>query len=152
MNGEDKKYCYLAGIIDGEGTIGVYLGSIKRKDACYRNYTVQLSIANTNYLLMEFLKSNFGGHIMFRSATKDNGKVVYMWRARLDEIRFILPRVIPFLILKKEQAKIVVEFLDILKKVKELKKRKNSPELDSFNKRRREICSITKVLNKKGVI
>ena len=59
---ENEKLAYLAGIIDGEGTIVIAKGKI-RKGRINHPYSLRLVVMNTDIRLIEWLKENFGGSI-----------------------------------------------------------------------------------------
>lgn len=56
---DDCKLFYLAGIIDGEGTVRVS----KSVNGLRFKYNVYLSVFNSDLKLLEFLSNFFGGHI-----------------------------------------------------------------------------------------
>ena len=60
-------YAYVAGLIDGEGTITLTKINSNKK---FR-YPV-LSLTSTTYSFLEYLKSNFGGTICPNKVYKDN--------------------------------------------------------------------------------
>jgi hypothetical protein len=70
---------YLAGLLDGEGTLGVY----GRTEKGRREYVVACVVANTSTTLMEWLVTKFGGSYKARKqtnkgstyVTNDNGKM-----------------------------------------------------------------------------
>jgi len=98
---------YLAGIIDGEGSI---LGN------CYGTYgkgsqSVFLSISNTSSDLMDWLCNKFGGKSTNQVRYDGNHKEAYHWmlyaRGGLVEI---LRAILPHLKIKQLQAQIALDY------------------------------------------
>ncbi len=124
---EPLKLAYLAGIIDGEGSICAYKVYEKRYDANHlRNASFRccLSICNTRKELTEWVDEHFSNlnHSKKHQRTiyKDNSslqksgkkcrKWIYEWLVQGDRMVDILTQTLPYLVLKKEQAKLAIEF------------------------------------------
>lgn len=89
---------YLAGLIDGEGYIG-----IQKKNGYYR---AALKIAMTHKGIIEWLKQSFGGSINTRDRSGENCKDCYQWECIGNKNAIsILKAVYPYLKVKREQAK-----------------------------------------------
>ena len=103
------KISYLAGIIDGEGYIGIIKCSpqIKYRETKHR-YKPVLIIVNTNRKLIDKLNDNFEGHIHQRKRIIKS-KITYDFTFTQKGLWNILPKIIPYLIVKKEQAKLLIE-------------------------------------------
>jgi hypothetical protein len=119
MQSEIKAY--LAGLVDGEGTIGLSHRVSKPhwKTKNMDHYQVQLDvITNTNYALIlavaEILRKE-GFDPKFASwqpTTSPNCKLGHrLFILRTEEKRRFLEMICPYLIAKKEQATLVLEFL-----------------------------------------
>ena len=107
----DPSWEYIAGLIDGEGTIGIY----KQESARYNhgiNHCMILSIANTNKALLDAVqkKCAVGG------VHKNHGCFSYQ-TSGVDAAK-ILEQVLPFLILKHKQAELGLEFAKTIHKDK----------------------------------
>lgn len=131
------KWPYLAAMLDAEGTICMYMQSTDSKQP--NHCSLQVVIYNTSVILMKWFVVNFGGK--FYTRTKQTGliksrKDQYAWHPSGSKNREkILLGVLPYLVVKKEQAKIALEFLRIGNQVK-------SPEL------RRELAARCSRLNR----
>ena len=139
----EAEIAYLAGIIDGEGSI--YIQMRKRTDAI--DYFPRFQIVNTDKKLMDWIHNKFGGNLFTKNRIKHNPKwrTQYEWfttRKLMDEL---LELVIPFLICKKEHAKIMLEFR---KSFREKPSFRISEEVLAF---RNNCLHQLKVLNKRGV-
>jgi hypothetical protein len=101
---------YLAGIIDGEGTLRV-MRSLKKW------YAPFIQITNTNEALMEWLQQLLGtqgyGRIYHDKCRKlPNHKTKFVYNiASVQGVKQILDQIAPLLVIKKEQAKLLLEFI-----------------------------------------
>lgn len=100
---------YIAGLFDGEGCIS--LVKIKRFDkrkteGFTQKYALQVSIGqNQDFGIFEELKKKFGGYI---KTTKPKGfKLWHLWG---KDGAVFLKTILPYLVIKKEQAQIGIGF------------------------------------------
>ena len=96
---------YLAGIVDGEGSIG--LGVRQRKYV-----TPTLQISNTNRILIDWLLT-IGGTAYATKEARPNRKRCWLWRMAGSEARELIRTIRPFLKLKTAQADIVLAILPL---------------------------------------
>ena len=100
---------YLAGIFDGEGSIHINKTSsphcLKLWQRISPNYSLNCGVTNSHFGILELFKNNFGGGIYDRKAHR-----VYDYRIDKIIAKNMLEILLPYLIIKKEQAKIAVEF------------------------------------------
>jgi hypothetical protein len=112
MSLAETDYAYLAGIVDGEGTITFSRVTTRRNGHVYFNYSPHVSISNTDLGMLRFLKRRFGGGIVRVSPPKNK-----LWKRdnrlyfRRAEMLTILPRIIPYLTTKKRKAKLMLEYM-----------------------------------------
>lgn len=95
---------YLAGIVDGEGTISCSITTTKKNHKALHK---QLSIFNTNLMLISWITSRFGGKVFSRvrsSKWKEEHQV--KWSA--TEAVVILKALLPYLVIKREQAELFI--------------------------------------------
>lgn len=111
---------YVAGLFDGEGwiTINVIpLGSIKgrhRYTENYVRYQLFVGIGMNYYPIIAQMSLQFGG-LLHRndSANRRLGpanRISYQWRLSSRAARDFLLQIEPFLIVKKEEAQLAIEF------------------------------------------
>ena len=105
---------YLAGFFDGEGCIDVqrmYAQTAKGK--LYVRPRVRLCLANSGRFLLEMLRAQYGGHLADRDPGKRAQQHSTSWEmlSAADMKRFLTPMV-PHLVLKREQAKLALWWLD----------------------------------------
>lgn len=105
---------YLAGFFDGEGCIDVQVcrdpGS---KERLYVRPRVRVCLAESSFLLLRALQARFGGHLVKRTSTKKNQQNSWSleWLSA-DTIRDVLRTMLPHLVLKAEQAKLALWWMD----------------------------------------
>lgn len=109
---DKEKIIYLAGIIDGEGSICI---DIQTKSKEFKRkcdyYAVRLLIVNTNIKLMDWLLTNFKGNVLKRKLIK-NHKQCYKWEIFSHNAVNILKECLPYMIVKDELAKNLIEFME----------------------------------------
>jgi hypothetical protein len=104
---DELKLAYLAGIIDGEGSIMYVKGSLdKRRNKQY--YRVVLRIANNDMDLIQWITDNFPNkwyleRKTWRGANQDDSFVLNLHYQRAVEL---ITAVEPYLVSKNRQAKI----------------------------------------------
>jgi hypothetical protein len=108
------KLSYLAGIIDGEGSIGIeHLSPTKGRPKSY--YVCRLTVINTNKNLMELLLHFFGGSYNQRKKIEKR-KICYRWHIFGENLEKTLDQLIPYLFIKKQQALIVKQYRETVGK------------------------------------
>lgn len=103
-----NKYIYLAGIIDGEGSL-----IISRSDrGNYMNYYGRIHVKNTDMRLMKWLVNNFGGNIHVNKPKSHLHSVAYSWyfAGNAKSKEDLLLALMPYLIIKRDQAVQLIEF------------------------------------------
>lgn len=96
---------YLAGIIDGEGCIKLYPHV---KPPC------QITIANNNKRMLFWVQEKLqcGSIYIHKLPVERKHKTQYQWRiAAREQIKKILNAVKPYLIIKKDQAERMIEYI-----------------------------------------
>lgn len=99
---------YLAGMIDADGSIGT------TRTGANRNVVGRVIVTNTNHDFLRILKEQFGGSLNLRSiGSKENWKPYgsIIWTNRGAEM--ILEQVLPYLIIKKRQAELCLELIQM---------------------------------------
>jgi len=100
----EAQLAYLAGIIDGEGSF--YIGITKN-----RKFNCRIYVVNTNEDLIKWLKETFGGLIYKRTSIKNpHWKTRYEWVLDKTAIDPVCQQIIPYLIIKKKHAEIMIDF------------------------------------------
>lgn len=105
------KVAYLAGIVDGEGSI--YIGNFScnpKTGAKY--YQTNCQVTNTCKELIEWLHANFGGLQSKRPehiTEKYGQKPVFIWTASGELLTHLCELMLPFLVAKRKQCEIMLE-------------------------------------------
>ncbi len=99
---EEVEKAYLAGIIDGEGTVTL--------QKHHRNETPQpcVSVANNSFELLQWIKLRIGGVIVSKKKRKPHHNDSYAWSIRQDKAIRFLNEIKQYLIIKKPQADLIV--------------------------------------------
>lgn len=149
----DTTLSWLAALIDGEGSIMLTSRMDKTKYRANQLRSV-VSISNTNLKLLREVVKKTGINRIYKhirpktDKNRNHVKTAYTWRMVSTEIKIVLPAVLPWLVIKKKQAKLLLEAL----RIAEI----NTPRKGEKFKivkgtRRHEIHLEIKFLNRKGI-
>lgn len=105
---ENEKLAYLAGIIDGEGYIGIHKIHPTNK-AHSPSYSLRLDIANTDEKLVLWLKDNFGGKI-YKQVRCPNCNPSWYWTLGSKKTFLLLRKVKDLSVIKQNQITLAIEF------------------------------------------
>lgn len=102
---------YVAGLLDGEGTILIYRSGV--------HYQLSARIVNTDLGSLERMKSLFGGSIGSKCEKRSvRTRPCWTWNVQGPAAAEVLVNVYPFLLVKKEQARVALEYMDLRRKAK----------------------------------
>lgn len=101
-----ESYAYLAGIIESEGCIGI-------RDNSGQAFAAYIKINNTNESLIRWIEGLFNkGSIRHKKYAKDTCRDCYLWDLYgKQNIETVLLAILPYLIIKKELANTVLQFV-----------------------------------------
>jgi len=105
---EKEKLAYLAGLIDGEGTITLLPTYPDR--GIYATYLI---VSNSEERLMNWLIKNFGGvvkEVRSRNSSLRSTKKCFNWILRTKKAAEIIEKCLPYLIVKRPQAEVILEY------------------------------------------
>ena len=106
---------WLAAAIDFEGSLCLF----KDKYGWARrgfSWVSKLSIGNINKDILDHCLSITGlGSVSGGYSYKKNHRPFFVWAVSANGLRELLPRVIPYLIIKRKHAELICEALDIIK-------------------------------------
>ena len=116
----ETDWAYLAGLIDGEGQMDILLRANPNTKHIGRGYTreFRLNITNGSRELLVELQQKIGmGSIYLQDVTwsPTHRVKMYSYRFSHNPIRKVLPNIIPYLMLKKKLAVMLLEELDLVK-------------------------------------
>ena len=97
---------YIAGLFDGEGHVSITV--TERRGKVDPKLCVKLT--NTHLPVMELVKAQYGGTFYLQKKTEEHYLQVYQLTFNVTESKVFLTELIPFLIIKKRQAELALEF------------------------------------------
>jgi hypothetical protein len=102
---------YAAGLLDGEGHIGIVKKSL-RKGRRLREIYAEVRISMTDEATVQWLKDHFGGGILRlkRHSQHPHWQDMYRWDKHSLKATEFLREVLPYLITKRAQAELAIEF------------------------------------------
>ncbi len=133
----DKINIYTAGLFDGEGCISIAKG---RKGKKYSNpnsfyHKLYVCVANTSEKIILFLHKNYGGHLYTQKRRSPRHKIGYRWGLTQQQAEDFLKEMLPYLIIKKEQAELAL----LLRQTVDVNNRRNGRGLPQKTVNFREI-------------
>jgi len=150
---KETTKAYIAGFLDGEGCITFSIG--KRNKSCYADngrlkcpkdmfYLLpSIQITNTSLRTLQFMKNEIGfGKVFMRLKKKklSDRKIYKLTFFKQKDILKILESLLPYLILKRKQAILMIEYCK--HRLREGKGRNHN-----YSERDREIASLVQNLN-----
>lgn len=141
---EETEKAYLAGLIDGEGTICV---NVRRPGPERRTsrpqFVLQIAIGMCDRNLIETLYRRVGIGT-FHKGTLQNPKhrTIWFWRLLAEDGDLFLRTITPYLILKRRQAELFMEMVAL--------RRKSTNSYAHEVERQVTITEELRVLNKRG--
>lgn len=158
---KESFWSYVACALDGEGTLQISNHFDKRVNRYY--YYPIVSVANTEVSFLDYLKngSNIGSIYSSGRRQSPKHKAGFKWGiGNYNEIEFLLNKVLPYLIIKRKQALLILEFLSIYKeqKRKAIASTKRDergrifarPSWANYTQRQHEIFEQIRKLNQRG--
>lgn len=105
-----EDICYMAGIVDGEGSL--YIGNFScNKKTGVPHYQTNLAVANTEKELIGWLSSVFGGMVREytpKQTPKNSRKKVFSWTASGERLTHICELIYPYSTIKKREIEIML--------------------------------------------
>lgn len=102
----ETQLAYAAGIIDGEGYIGINKKYSKTHSSGYQ-YHIRIDVTMTDFCIPIWLQSQFGGSVYIH---KGINKPDMRWNITCRDAEKFLIAILPFLIVKKKQAELALQF------------------------------------------
>lgn len=112
-----EQCAYIAGIVDGEGTIQCVRKIQKRtnrpNNPFHRITYIRLEVPQVDKGLIDYLKNTTGvGNVHMRTFKNKNWKNQWRWTCGYRQCELVLRQIYPYLILKKDKAKAVIKHYD----------------------------------------
>jgi hypothetical protein len=100
---DEQEKAYLAGIVDGEGSI--FVGKTHK-----RLNTMVVNVSNTDPRLHVWLKIHAGGHVTEDKRKYPNRRKIWLWQIGSNKAADMLEEILPYLVIKKDQAETAIAF------------------------------------------
>ena len=127
---------YAAGFFDGEGCVNC--------SSSRNNSFVRILVVNTNIDVLKAFQAVWGGDIYANYKSKSHWKQAYTWRLQHKAASNFLQKILPFLIVKRQQAEAAIAF-------NELRPGQGSKWTDESKAEAEALFEKIRKCNKKGV-
>lgn len=141
MPWSDTDLAYLAGLIDGEGSICIFHSTGITKGKRYGRLRLILNIYNNHYDTLSWVHNMFGGTLRRVSRNREEWTTSYVWQTGWQNAAIILVSCRPYLKIKKQQADLFIECAATSK---------HGATPTNIFVRRNEIVAQIKLLNARG--
>jgi hypothetical protein len=98
---EKIEKAYIAGIVDGEGTVTLMRHHKNETPTPY------VTVANNNLPLLKWIRSRVGGLILRKKKKEPHHKDSYTWVVCQDRVLRFLKEIKQYLIIKRQQAELI---------------------------------------------
>ena len=131
----EVQKAYIAGIVDGEGSISI--AHSKHKNNGKRYYSLRIDVVNTDRKLIDYMADvTDTGYTYCYESRKNEWKNIHSWVTTRKSAEEFLREILPYLVIKKERAELALEF------------RKHSRKVE----KQEQFFEKMKALNKRGAI
>ena len=147
MSMTELDKAYIAGFVDGEGCMGMY----------YRQGHIRpsFSVSNTNEKVINRIQSCLGGSKHIYKRKKQHWRDCYNLSFAHNKVEVILKKLLPYLVVKKKQAVIILSLAEIDRQWLAHKGKKRfhrwTPIPDVILELRKKATLVTKKLNGRSV-
>jgi hypothetical protein len=142
----DLDLAYAAGIVDGEGTIGITeIGARPKKGRKNPQHRIYVAVAMTDAAIPLLMSEMFGGSVNTYHYHPERNRPQTRWSLSGKRAVLCLEALLPYLRLKNAQAELAINFQE-----KYLKRKRNSV-LDELEERRRSVQEMQQ-LNARRVV
>ena len=125
-----SKFAYFAGFFDGEGCVCIYQSRGPRDRRDTGRTTIRISVANTNKEVLDQFSTAFGGKVGKSGHTKPrlgrDGLQMWHWGIQGLKCKQFLQAIRPYAVVKAEQIRLGLEYLDFCEKRAQRKERGTS--------------------------
>jgi hypothetical protein len=148
----ERDLAYAAGIIDGEGTIGIYPHSAatNTRDRRISVLRIRVAVPQCDIRLPQWFKSTFGyGYINCGGVPKSGRRIVWVWSiCGFKQAVPFLELIRPYLLLKRDRADIALTFARQNKNIRHLPEPEKSIEIAQ----RQALVAKLKECNRRGIL
>lgn len=127
----DTEAAYIAGIIDGEGSIRIQKRNYISCGKEQITFVVQINVTNNNIDVLEFLKEKTGvGNVYIHTHPSENHRICYRFTISARIAHDLLKQIYPYMIIKKKHTEIAINYLRCM----DNRKYRNAPRTDEETK------------------
>ncbi len=114
MSKDRLDLAYYAGLFDGEGCVDINRHKPQTGKQAVQ-HTLRCHVGMTDEMPIRGYKKIFGGNIHLNPKSKKNPKWsdIWIWTIESNQAKCFLEILVPFLRIKKDQAKVAIEFQQI---------------------------------------
>jgi hypothetical protein len=112
LNPTTEQIAYLAGVVDSITKARKTALMAKTQRIASPRYVLRITVTNTSTDLMQWLYENFGGTLRGKPRAKQVHKATYDWIYDNGKAIYILELIRPYLVVKKRQAELGIEFIE----------------------------------------
>lgn len=105
-NASPIDLAYMAGFFDGEGSVVAW----KAFKGNHKSPSITVKVGNTDIRPVQMFVKYFGPFSIQKAVLAPSGKTMFFFNIGESRSRVILERLMPYLVIKKRQAKIALEF------------------------------------------
>lgn len=142
---KNELLAYLAGNIDSDGTIGIKKSTYAMrvtKDCSAPNYSERLALRQVTPQVPKLLKRTFGGAVYITKPYVALGRPLFSWQIT-DRVAAECARaLLPFLIVKREQARNILRLRRLKESSKAFRVRKGRGHAGSAHRSKRHSAAM----------
>ena len=113
-------------------------------------FSARLQIGNTDLRLLNWVQSHFGGTVSLERRNNLAHKQIFRWLASADDLDALIPALLPYLIVKRDQAELVLAYRATLPpKVRTHRSTHDRPQ--HITDERLKLRERLQALNKRGI-
>jgi len=136
----ETDLAYLAGFIDADGSLEICHGHKERKNIS-SHAVAKMCLVNTNRECLENIQRIFNRMGNLRvSQRRAPFRDCYILDFRKDEMKELIPKILPYLKLKQKQAKLLLYLFSLLR-----------TPTRTFSQTKRDLATWALFLNKRGI-
>jgi hypothetical protein len=105
-NTSPEVLAYFAGLVDGEGNVGVY----RTKHGKSITYSPKIVITSTSIEIVSWLLRNVGGTWWTRKRRGCGWKECYSWQLQAESLVAVCALMLPYMVIKRKQVELLLEY------------------------------------------
>ena len=148
----DVEIGYMAGLLDGEGSVSIKKYTSPRGHNWY--YAIEIQIYNNHRPVLEWIQLRFPGEVFSRKARANkNQKPSFVWRAWGQNAAGILRFLKPHLVIKSQHADAALSLYDIPRTPKAIRGKVGRPRTPpEVSEQRERLFRALRALNRRGLV